>query len=95
MHDLTLPSKGRLDGSLQVLTYRSDPLAVVRDLLCARIALEIQDTQVRHAREYLHQDQVFLRTASTPNWLSASGKMSGSQILLSCKSKVEMVVSTR
>ena len=46
-------SSGKFDGSLQVLAHCSDALAIVRNLLCTRIALEVQNAQVSHARENL------------------------------------------
>mmetsp|Transcript_28974 Transcript_28974/g.68258 ORF Transcript_28974/g.68258 Transcript_28974/m.68258 type:complete len:266 (-) Transcript_28974:597-1394(-) len=41
---------------LQVLAHCSDALAIVRNLLCTRIALEVQNAQVSHARENLRQN---------------------------------------
>lgn len=86
---------------LQVVAHSRDAFSVVWYLLGARVSLQVKHPQISHPHKNLASSagQLFNHVHSIPHTPTlpnpASGRTSGSQILLSWTSKVEIVVSTK
>ena len=86
---------------LKIFAHGSDTFSVVWYLLGTWIALQVEHPQIYHSNKDLACNQCCIYSSihrALPTFLTvqpASGRTSGSQILLSWTSNVEIVVSTR